>query len=296
MANVNSAASVKTKKKRRSQVVEVWRRLKKNKAAVLGFFIFVIIVLLALTAPLFIDYDTQIAGYNVRERLQWPSWKHLFGTDDMGRDLLARIIYGSRYSLKIGFLATVVVFVIGVPLGACAGYFGGLTDDIIMRLTDIVGSIPSMLLAMCIVAALGSSDINLIIAIGMASVNVYVRLTRAQVMTIRGSEYVESARAVGEGEAEIIVKHILPNCLSPIIVQTTLRVGVSIIRASSMSFIGLGIKPPSPEWGALLSAGRSFIRKNAYMTLFPGLAIMLTVVSLNLLGDGLRDALDPKQK
>lgn len=297
MHNIVDNSSVDlSRKKNRSQVVEVWNRLKKNKVAVLGFIILVIIIVLALIAPLIVNYDVNIIGQNAKERLQGPSLKHPFGTDEMGRDLLARLIYGSRYSLKIGLLATVIAAIIGIPMGALAGYYGGWVDSLIMRISDIIGGIPSMLLAMCIVAAMGANDYILIFAISVASVNVYVKLTRAQVLTIGGAEFVESARAIGENEAEIIFKHILPNCLSPIIVQTTLRVGVSIIRASGLSFIGLGIKPPSPEWGAMLTAGRSFIRGSAYMTIFPGLAIMLCVISLNLLGDGLRDALDPKQK
>lgn len=290
----NVAAS--PKRKARSQVREVWDRLKKQPVAVIGFFIFLAIVLLAIFAPLIVNYETDVIGQNAAERLMAPCLQHPFGTDEMGRDLLARIIYGARFSLRVGILATIISAIVGIPAGAIAGYFGGTVDNIIMRIADIIGGIPSMLLAMCIVAALGTGDTNLIIAIGFASVNVYTRVTRAAVLSVSGSEYVEAARAVGESEPEIIIKHILPNCLSPIIVQTTLRVATSIIRASSLSFIGLGIAPPSPEWGAMLTAGRQYLRGHAYMTIFPGLAIMVTVMSLNLLGDGLRDAMDPKQK
>lgn len=289
-----SAAS--HQRKNRSQVLEVWGRLKKQPAAVIGAVVFAAILILALAAPVIVDYETDVIGQNAPERLQGPSLNHLCGTDEMGRDILSRIIYGARYSLKVGILATVISALIGIPAGAVAGYFGGAVDNIIMRICDIIGGIPSILLAMCIVAALGTGDTNLVIAIGFASVNVYTRVTRAAVLSVSGSEFVEAARAVGESEAEIIVKHILPNCLSPIIVQTTLRVATSIIRASSLSFIGLGIAPPSPEWGAMLTAGRTYLRGHAYMTIFPGLAIMITVLSLNLLGDGLRDAMDPKQK
>lgn len=291
-----AAAASKGGRKQRSQIVEIWGRLRKNKVAVAGLVIIALIVLLAILSPLLIDYETNIVGQAPAERLQGPSMRHIFGTDQMGRDIFQRLLYGSRYSLKIGLLATVVAAIIGIPLGALAGYFGGVIDSVIMRVSDIIGGIPSTLLAMCIVAALGTNDFVLIFAIGFSSINVYVKLTRAQVLTIGGNEFVESARAIGETEAEVIFKHILPNCLSPIIVQTTLRVGVCIIRASGLSFIGLGIKPPSPEWGAMLTAGRQYIRHQPYMTIFPGLAIMLCVVSLNLLGDGLRDAMDPKQK
>lgn len=294
--NTTVKTTASPKRKARSQVREVWDRLKKQPVAVIGFIIFVAIVLLALLAPLLVDYETDVIGQNAAERLMSPCLEHPFGTDEMGRDLLARIIYGARFSLRVGILATVISAIVGIPAGAIAGYFGGTVDNVIMRIADIIGGIPSMLLAMCIVAALGTGDTNLIIAIGFASVNVYVRVTRAAVLSVSGSEYVEAARAVGESEPEIIIKHILPNCLSPIIVQTTLRVATSIIRASGLSFIGLGIAPPSPEWGAMLTAGRQYLRGHAYMTIFPGLAIMVTVMSLNLLGDGLRDAMDPKQK
>ena len=280
----------------RSQFKEVWKRLKKQPIAVIGAVVFLIILLLALFAPLIVNYEVDVIGQNAAERLQSPSWKHPCGTDEMGRDILARLIYGARFSLRVGILATIISALIGIPAGAIAGYFGGAVDNVIMRICDIIGGIPAMLLAMCIVAALGTGDTNLIIAIGFASVNVYTRVTRAAVLSVGASEFVESARAVGENEGEIILKHILPNCLSPIIVQTTLRVATSIIRASSLSFIGLGIAPPSPEWGAMLTAGRTYLRGYAYMTIFPGLAIMITVLSLNLLGDGLRDAMDPKQK
>ena len=300
MRNHNNTAvqepAASHQRKNRSQVREVWERLKKQPTAVIGALVFAVILVLALAAPVIVDYENDVIGQNAAERLQSPSLQHLCGTDEMGRDILARIIYGARYSLKVGILATVIAAIVGIPAGAVAGYFGGTVDNIIMRIADIIGGIPSMLLAMCIVAALGTGDTNLIIAIGFASVNVYTRVTRAAVLSVSGSEFVEAARAVGESEAEIIVKHILPNCLSPIIVQTTLRVATSIIRASSLSFIGLGIAPPSPEWGAMLTAGRTYLRGHAYMTIFPGLAIMITVLSLNLLGDGLRDAMDPKQK
>lgn len=283
-------------RKGRSQLAEVWRRMKKNKGALVGFYLFGAILILALLAPLLVDYETQVIGQDASQRLLGPSLQHLCGTDDKGRDIFARLLYGARFSLQVGIVATLVAAAFGITAGAIAGYFGGKVDLIIMRIDDIIGSIPSILLAMCIVAALGKSDINLMLAIGITSIQKFSRITRAAVMSISGSEYVEAARAVGETEAQIILKHILPNCLSPIIVQGTLRVGTCIVRASSLSFLGLGIEPPSPEWGAMLSAGRQFLRGSSYMTIAPGLAIMLTVVSLNLLGDGLRDALDPKQK
>jgi len=299
MSNTNQAAAAtteRTRRKSRSQVVEVWRRLQKNRGAVIGAVIFVLVVLVAIIAPFFIDYETQVIGQNALERLQAPSLQHLMGTDEMGRDIFFRILYGARFSLIVGVGSTMIAAVIAITYGAIAGYFGGWVDNLIMRFDDIIGGIPATMLAMCIVAAFGTNNVNLCFALGITTLNRFSRTTRAAVMSISGSEFIEAARALGETEAQIIVKHILPNCLSPIIVQGTLRVGSCIVRASGLSFLGLGVAPPSPEWGAMLSAGRAYLRGQPYMTIFPGLAIFVTVVSLNLLGDGLRDALDPKQK
>ncbi len=203
---------------------------------------------------------------------------------------------GSRYSLAIGFVAVFVSLAIGVPLGALAGYYSKLTETVIMRVTDIFSAVPAILMAVVVVSVLGSSTINLMIAVGVSSIPGFVRTTRAAVLTVRNQEYVEAARALGKSDLYIIFFHVLPNCLSPIIVQTTLRVASAIVSASSLSFLGLGIKPPAPEWGALLTAGKDFIRGYSYLTLFPGLAIMITVLAFNLVGDGLRDAMDPKLK
>lgn len=282
--------------KRRSQMGEVWHRLKKNKGAMLGLVIVVLLVISAITAGFVYDFDNDIVAMNIPERLQHPSWQHLFGTDEFGRDVFARVLYASRYSLAIGLVAVVVGVVIGVVLGAIAGYFGGVTENIIMRAVDVFAVVPAILMAIVIVAVFGQSFMVLMLAIGITSVPVFVRITRAAVITVRDKEYVESCRAIGLSEIQIIFKHVLPNCLSPIIVQATLRVGTAIISASSLSFLGLGMPLPTPEWGSMLSSGRSFIRDYSYMTLFPGLAIMITVLALNLFGDGLRDALDPKLK
>ncbi|MBQ1523871.1 MAG: ABC transporter permease, partial [Firmicutes bacterium] len=243
-----------------------------------------------------LDYDTDVVGMNTKERLQAPNAKHLLGTDEYGRDILFRILYGSRYSLSVGLVAVAIALVAGVTLGAIAGYKGGAVEEVIMRFTDIFSSVPNMLMALVVVSALGQSMLNLMIAIGVTSIPQFVRITRATVLTVRNQEYIESARAIGLSTPQIIISHILPNSLSPIIVQTTLRVASAIISASSLSFLGLGIPAPNPEWGSMLSGGRKFIRDYPYMTLYPGLAIMITVLSLNLLGDGLRDALDPKLK
>jgi peptide/nickel transport system permease protein len=280
----------------RSQAAEIWKRLRKNKGALLGLAIITILVVIALTVPMWIDYDTQVITQNISERLQTPSAKHLMGTDDKGRDICCRLLYGTRYSLAVGFVAVSIALVLGVTLGSVAGFFGGAIENLIMRATDIFASVPSLLMGICIVSALGASTVTLMIAVGITSVPQFVRITRAAVLTVRGQDYVESAKAIGIPDWKIIMKHIVPNCLSPIIVQTTLRIGSAIITASSLSFLGMGVPSPAPEWGSMLSAGRNFLRGYSYMTFFPGLAIMITVLAFNLVGDGLRDAMDPKLK
>ena len=286
--------SIASQYAKRTQMGEIWHRLKKNKGAMVGLAIVVVFALIALFADVMFDYDTQIAGYNLRARFIKPCLEHPFGTDEMGRDLFARLLYGTRYSVSIAVASVVFGVCIGMPLGAMAGYLGGKFDLISMRLLDILRSIPGILLGIVIVAWLGQSTMNLIIAIGLGMVAPLASATRAAVLTVRNAEYVESARSIGISEWRIVMFHILPNCLSTIVVQITLRIAMAIINASGLSFLGLGVPIPSPEWGALLSAGRAYIRDASYLTLFPGLAIMTLVLSLNLLGDGLRDAMDPK--
>ena len=283
-------------RKARSQMGEVWHQFRRNKGAMVGSAIVLIIVFVALFADVFLDYDTQVVGQNVAERLQWPSARHWFGTDELGRDIFFRVLYGTRFSCSVGLVAVTIGLVIGVTLGAIAGFYGGTLEEGIMRSTDILGAVPNMLMAIVIVSVLGQSIWNLMLAVGITSVPQFVRITRAAVLTVRNQEYVEASKAIGLSNRRIIFKHILPNCLSPIIVQATLRVASAIISASSLSFLGLGVPAPSPEWGALLSGGRKYIRDYSYMTLFPGLAIMITVLALNMMGDGLRDSLDPKLK
>ena len=282
------------KKKNRSQGYEIWRRFLKNKGAVVGMIIVILLALLAIFADVLIDYDTQVIGYNIKERLQSPNLKHPFGTDEMGRDMFWRILYGTKYSFSIGIACAAMSAVFGITLGAIAGYFGGSVDDLIMRLMDMITAIPGLLLGIVIVSALGTNIVNLIIAVGVGGVAGTARITRAAVMTVKNQEYIESARVIGLRGTSIIFSHILPNCLSPIIVNLTLRVAGAIISASSLSFLGLGVPEPAPEWGALLSAGRALIREYSYLTMFPGLAILVTVLALNMMGDGLRDAMDPK--
>lgn len=283
-------------RKQRGQLGEVWHRLKKNKGAMVGLAVAILLVFTALFGGLFLDYDTQVIGQNTAERLQSPSWKHLMGTDEYGRDIFSRIIYGTRYSLSIGLVSVSIALIIGVFMGATAGYCGGRVEEVIMRVTDIFQAIPATIMSIIIVVILGQTTFNLMIAIGLTSVPQFVRITRVAVLTVKDQEFIEASRALGISRKRTILSHILPNCLSPIIVQATLRVATAILSASTLSFLGLGVPVPKPEWGAMLSAGRKFIRDYSYMTLFPGLAIMVTVLALNLLGDGLRDALDPKLK
>lgn len=286
--------SVASQYAKRTQLGEIWHRLKKNKGAMVGLAIVIMFALIAIFADVMFDYDTQIAGYNLRAKLLKPCLEHPFGTDDMGRDLFARLLYGTRYSMAIAFSSVFFGVAVGLPLGAMCGYLGGKFDLIVMRLLDVLRSIPGILLGIVIVAWLGQSTLNLVIAIAVGMVAPLASNSRAAVLTVRNAEYVESARSIGLSEWRIVMVHILPNCLSTILVQVTLRVAGAIISASSLSFLGLGVPVPSPEWGALLSAGRAYIRDASYLTMFPGLAIMILVLSLNLLGDGLRDAMDPK--
>lgn len=283
-------------KKRRTQTGEILHRFIKNKGAMIGLAFILILTLLALLGNVIYDYDTDIIGQNYEQRFVRPCWEHPFGTDNLGRDLFARVIYGARASLPVGFLAVLVSLFFGLIFGAVAGFYGGVSDNIIMRIMDIFNTIPTILMAIVMVAVMGTSTMSLILAVGITSVPKFARITRAAVLTVRGQEFVESARAIGLTTPEIIFKHVVPNCLSPIIVQTTLQMGKAIITASSMSYLNLGVPAPMPEWGSLLSAGRNYIRDYGYLTIFPGLMIMVTVIAFNMVGDGLRDAMDPKLK
>ena len=272
---------------------ETWRRLKKNKGAMFGIAFLLLLVLATIVASFIFDYDKDIIAMT-KDRFLPPSWEHPFGTDNMGRDIFKRVLYGAKYSLVLSFGATALGLAVGLFFGAIAGYYGGAVDNIIMRFTDIFYSIPYIMLAVVVVSLLGTSMASLLIAMALGSFAGFARIARASIMTVRDMEYVESGYAIGLPTWKIILKHIIPNCLSPIIVQTTLRVGSNIISASSLSFLGVGITPPTPEWGAMLSDGRSYISSSGWLCLFPGLAIMFTVLALNLFGDGLRDAFDPK--
>lgn len=281
--------------KGRSMAQETVRRLLKNKGAIVGMVFLVLLVTATVASSFIYDYDKDIVALTT-DIYQAPSAQHWFGTDQVGRDIFARVLYGARYSLAISVGSVAIGLVVGMILGALAGFYGGAIDQIVMRSNDILYSIPNIMIAVVIVSLLGASTGNLLLALSISSATGFTRITRAQVMTIRGEEYIESAYAMGLPTWKIILKHIIPNCLSPIIVQVTLRIGSTIISASSLSFLGVGVPSPKPEWGAMLSDGRTYIRSSGWMCLFPGLAIMLTVLALNLLGDGLRDALDPKLK
>lgn len=282
--------------KKRSQWREVWRMLIKNKMAMVGLVILIVLVLLALFADVLADYNTIVIKQSLAHRLQGPTAAHWLGTDEFGRDILARLIHGTRVSLKVGILAVGLAIVLGGTLGAVSGFYGGVIDNIIMRAMDIFLAVPSILLAIAIVSALGPNIINLMIAISVSSVPTYARIVRASVLSIRDQEFIEAARAIGASNTRIIFKHIIPNALAPVIVQGTLGVANAILSIAGLSFIGLGIQPPAPEWGSMLSGGRQYLRYAWWVTTFPGLAIMITILSLNLLGDGLRDALDPRLK
>lgn len=280
--------------KKKSQFIEVMKRLADNKGAVVGGIIFLIVLLLAIFAPLIAPYN--YAKINIPERLMAPCAKHWFGTDQMGRDILSRVLYGARYSLLIGIGSCAFSAFFGVLVGAIAGYFGGKLDNLIMRICDVIQSIPGMILNITLACVLGPGVGNTILALGIEGIAGTARLMRSSILNVRKMEYLDAARTSNCGSVSIIAKHVLPNTFAPILVQATMGVGGRIMMAASMSYIGIGVQPPIPEWGAMLSDSRDFIMKYPYMCLIPGVCIMIVVLSLNLLGDGLRDALDPKLK
>ena len=295
MAKTKTAAPrLDEQNKRRSQMHEVWRRFRRTHLAMLGLVIAGLLVLVALLAPVLAPYDPNLI--DPINRLQMPSSAHLLGTDNFGRDLLSRLIYGTRVSLGVSLLGLVIALAISILFGATAGYFGGRYENVLMRLTDILMCIPGVLLAVSISALLGVGVVNTAIAIAVSGVAPAIRMLRATVMQIREQEYVEAARATGSRIGRIIFNHILPNTLSPIIVDSTMRIGGNILQISSLSFIGLGVQPPTSEWGSILSSGQEFITTFWPLITFPGIAIVLTVFAFNVMGDGLRDALDPRMK
>jgi peptide/nickel transport system permease protein len=282
--------------KKKSVSHELWLRFLKNKTAVIGLVIFCIILAVAVTAPWLTSYDNVVVKMNIAERLLPPGATHWLGTDELGRDILARIVYGARVSLLIGFSAIIVSLMVGLVLGGTAGYYGGKIDSLIMRSMDVFLCLPDVLLALAIIAAFGNTKVNLTIAIGLAFSPKFSRVVRSAVMGVRDNEYIEAARSIGALDRRIIARHVLPNCIGPIIVQVTLYVANAILTIAALSFIGLGIQPPTPEWGNMLASGRTYMRDFPHIVLAPGMAIFFTILALNLLGDGLRDTLDPRLK
>jgi peptide/nickel transport system permease protein len=269
------------------------RRLLRRKGALFGLAVIVLFILLAVLAPLVSPYDPTAQSWtSVRKA---PSALHWFGTDDVGRDVLARIIYGARASLLAGVISVSIALAIGVPLGLVAGYFGGFIDALLSRITDAMLACPFLILAIALASFLGPSLHNAMIAIGITATPILVRLTRGQVMTVKVEDYVEAARVLGNSRWRIAVVHILPNILPALLVQATLSIAAAIIAEASLSFLGLGQQPPAPSWGSMLNSAQRFLSSAPWMAVWPGLAIFLTVMSFNLLGDGLRDALDPRE-
>jgi peptide/nickel transport system permease protein len=273
---------------------DAWQRLKRSANARVGMAIMLVFVLLGILMPVVSPYNARIDG-DLVNRLKAPSAEHLFGTDDQGRDLFRRVLHGANISLRVGIAAVALSLILGSLIGLVAGFFGGLTDSVSMRAMDIMLSFPATLLAIGIVATRGPGLDNTMLAIGVVNIPRYARLARATTLSIKEQDYVMAAHAIGVRSNRIISRHILPNSLSPIIVQSTLSIATAIIEAAALGFLGLGAQPPTPEWGAMLSDGYKYLTVGAWwVLLFPGLAIMLTVLGFNLLGDGLRDALDPR--
>ncbi|MFA9423097.1 MAG: ABC transporter permease [Sedimentibacter sp.] len=281
--------------KKQSQTKEIWRRYKKSKGAVIGLIMLTIILLTLIFADLIAPYKLG-TKQDLANKLSPPSVEHIMGTDSYGRDVFSRVVHGGRTSLSIAILATISSCILGSTLGAIAGYFGGKVDSIIMRTLDIFMSVPDILFTMAVVFALGANFFNLLIALTLAYFTNYVRLVRSQVLNLAEQDYVEAARAGGSNSARIIISHILPNAMGVIIVNTTLNVSKIILYESTLSFLGLGMPPPAPEWGLMLSEAREFMRTAPHLLFFPAMAIVLSACSINLIGDGLRDALDPHLK
>ncbi len=287
--------SKKKWKKRIKSFKEIWRRFTKNKAAIVGMCIVIVFVFCAVFADLLIPYEKAITQ-DVMNKLTPPNSEHWFGTDGLGRDIFARVIHGARYSLMVGLVTSFIATIIGLLLAAAAAYFGGILDTIICRSIDIVTSIPALILALCIVAAFGATTFNLFVALTIMSIPGQARMVRSALLNVVNQEYIEAARACGTGTFRILTKHVLRNGIGIIIVNITMGIAGKISTAATLSFLGLGFQPPTPEWGAMLSEARQYIRTAGYGIIFPGVAIILSTMGINLMGDGLRDALDPKLK
>ncbi len=280
--------------KKGRRLKEIWRRFRKNRLAMVGLVMITLIVLVSLLAPFIAPYG--LDEQNARNRLMAPCAEHIFGTDNYGRDIFTRVLYGGRISLAVAVVATAISGFFGIILGATAGYFGGRIDNGIMRVLDVFMALPATLTAIAISTVLGTGITKTMLALGLATVPRFARIVRGPILSLRSSEFIEAAQAIDVSTPKIIFRHVLPNVLSPIIVQATLYIANTLMVASSLSFVGLGVQPPSAEWGAMITAGRAYIKGNWWMITFPGLAILLSVFSMNVLGDGLRDALDPRLK
>lgn len=280
--------------KKQSNFHEIWRRLKKNKFAMIGMVVIIILLLVAIFAPQIAPYGYDEADFTAS--FAKPSPEHLLGCDKMGRDTFSRVVYGARNSLLMGLGATAIAAVLGLILGSLCGYYGGIVDTLFMRFLDIFQSIPNLLFSIVLAASMGAGLMNAIIAVGVTSAPLIARLIRGSILQIRSSEYIEAARVIDASDARIILKHIIPNAISPVIVNITMKIGSAILYCATLSFIGLGVQPPMAEWGAMISEARNYIRTNPALILYPGFAMMLTVLSFNLFGDGMRDALDPRLK
>ena len=282
-------------RKRRGKFSLFWHRFRKNKTAMLGLIIILLILLATFSVSIFGDYSKAITN-DIANRFQPPSAEHLFGTDHLGRDIFIRTLFGARISLLCGLASVALGMVVGTAIGAVGGYYGKLVDNVLMRLMDVLMAIPSILLCIAVVAAMGSSIVNLILALAISLVPAFARIVRSSILAIKSMDYIEAAHAYGASNFRIIMKKIIPNAMAPVIVQATLAIGLAILSIAGLSFIGLGIAPPTPEWGYMLSEAQSSLRYHPYLIVAPGIALMLTVMAFNLFGDGLRDALDPKLK
>lgn len=279
---------------RPSRWKEIWEIALRNKLTLTGFIIVGLVVLVGLLAPVLAPYDPNLM--DIPARLQGPSSAHPFGTDEMGRDILSRVMYGARISIAVGVIIVAVSAAIGVILGSLSGYFGGRIDQAVMAVTDMILAFPSMVLALALTAAMGPGLLNTMLAVIIVRIPMYTRLMRGQVLVQKEQQYVRAARTFGEKPFWIVARHIVPNCLTPLMVQMTLGIGDAILIASSMSFIGLGAQPPTPEWGAMISTARVYAIDQWWYAAFPGLSILITIMGFNLIGDGIRDILDPRSR
>lgn len=294
MLNRTEAAKKQKQMPRTGSAAYVWMKIRQNPLALAGVIILIALVALSVLSPLIMPYD--YAKAEMANAYMKPNASHWFGCDELGRDIMARIFYGARYTLSVGVLSVLISATLGILLGALAGYFGGVVDQMVMRFLDIMAAFPQLLLAIAISAVLGTGFDKCIYALGISGIPHFARMMRANILTIRNQEFVEAATSITCSKARIIIKHVIPNAIAPLIVEISMSIASAGLSASSLSFIGLGVTPPTPEWGAMLASARNYIRLYPHMIMFPGVFIMMSVLSFNLIGDAIRDALDPKLK